>query len=73
MRQKLNYKIMENKFNNLMDLLSNPIKEKYLRVLFNDATHLQKIELLAQIEDFLGIKKETVLESFNRIILQSNI
>jgi hypothetical protein len=64
---------MENKFNTLMETLKNPTKEKYLRVLFNDATHLQKIELLAQIEDFLGIKKETTLQSFNRIVLQSNI
>jgi hypothetical protein len=64
---------MENKFNTLMETLKNPTKEKYLRVLFNDATHLQKIELLTQIEDFLGIKKETTLQSFNRIVLQSNI
>jgi hypothetical protein len=64
---------MENKFNTLMETLKNPTKEKYLRVLFNDATHLQKIELMAQIEDFLGIKKETTLQSFNRIVLQSNI
>jgi hypothetical protein len=64
---------MENRFNKLMEILNNPTKEKYLRILFNDATHLQKIELLVQTEDFLGIKKETTLQSFNRIVLQSNI
>ena len=64
---------MENRFNQLMELLSNPNKEKYLRVLFNEAKNLEKIELIATIEEFLGVKKESTLQSFNRIVLNSNI
>jgi hypothetical protein len=61
---------METKFNELMKLLNDSAKETKLRILFNNATNLEKIQLMATIQDFLGIEQKSTIEIFKDIVLK---
>ena len=51
--------MIENRFNELLLLLDNN-KSKQFKDLFKGATNLQRIELLAILEDFLKVDKTNV-------------
>jgi len=46
---------MNAKFETLLTLLNNDVKASQLRDLYNSATNLQRIELIASIQEYLGI------------------
>jgi hypothetical protein len=58
---------MEKRFNELMEILKNPNKEKRWYC-FTDSTPGKKIELIVQIEDFFrSQKKKKKKQFYNRL------
>ena len=58
---------MENKFNELIALLNDKDKEAQLRSLFNLASHFERLELIATIREYLGIKEKSIKQLLNEI------
>lgn len=55
---------MKSTFNSLVSMIPCAEKQLMLSALYDKATTLQKIEIIVEIENFLGIDKQNIVKNF---------
>lgn len=55
---------MKSTFNSLVSMIPCAEKQLMLSELYDKATTLQKIEIIVEIENFLGIDKQNIVKNF---------
>lgn len=55
---------MKSTFNSLVSMIPCAEKQLMLSALYDRATTLQKIEIIVEIENFLGIDKQDIVKNF---------